>query len=155
MKFKVGDRVELVDNNGVFNEDYVRNGTKGVIESIDKDINRYCIKIDDYFIKSQYCKRQYTSYNSDLKLVTETIPESKAEPGFVFKMEDVVNRPSHYTQGKIEVIDFIEDQQLLFHESQVIKYVSRARYKGNELQDLKKAKFYLDRKIQKLENGKS
>lgn len=65
--------------------------------------------------------------------------------------EDLVNKPSHYTQGKIEVLSFIEDQNLSFHESQVLKYVVRAKHKGNELIDLKKAQFYLNRKIKLLE----
>lgn len=60
---------------------------------------------------------------------------------------DAVNHPSHYTRGKIEVIDFIEDQQLPYHLGNVIKYVARAGYKGNKLEDLKKARWYLDRYI--------
>lgn len=61
---------------------------------------------------------------------------------------DLVNRPPHYVTGKIEVIDFIEDQQLGFHLGNVIKYVCRSRHKGQEIQDLKKARWYLDRFIQ-------
>lgn len=63
------------------------------------------------------------------------------------KQEDVINHPSHYTRGKIEVIDFIEDQQLPYHLGNVIKYVARAGYKGDKLEDLKKARWYLDRYI--------
>ena len=39
---------------------------------------------------------------------------------------DNVSHPSHYTDGKIEVIDFIEDKKLGFNLGNVIKYVSRA-----------------------------
>lgn len=60
---------------------------------------------------------------------------------------DAVNHPSHYTRGKIEVIDFIEDQQLPYHLGNVIKYIARAGYKGDKLEDLKKARWYLDRYI--------
>lgn len=63
------------------------------------------------------------------------------------KKSDLVNSPSHYTQGKIEVIDFLEDQKLGFHEANVVKYICRANHKGNELEDLKKALWYLNRKI--------
>lgn len=63
------------------------------------------------------------------------------------KKEDVINHPSHYTRGKIEVIDFIEDQQLPYHLGNVIKYIARAGYKGDKLEDLKKARWYLDRYI--------
>lgn len=39
---------------------------------------------------------------------------------------DIINHPSHYTDGKIEVIDFIEDKKLNFHRGNAIKYISRA-----------------------------
>jgi len=64
-------------------------------------------------------------------------------------MNDIVNHPSHYTQGNIEVIDFIEDQELPYHEGNIIKYVSRHRFK-NGIEDLRKARWYLDRLIEKL-----
>lgn len=66
---------------------------------------------------------------------------------------DPVNHPSHYTDGKIEVIDFIEDKKLNFHLANAVKYISRAGKKdpSKEIEDLKKARWYLDRYIQKLE----
>lgn len=65
---------------------------------------------------------------------------------------DVINRPSHYTQGDgIEPIDFIESNSLNFCEGNVVKYVVRAPYKGTEVQDLKKARFYLNRLIKQAE----
>lgn len=66
-------------------------------------------------------------------------------------MDDNVNKPAHYTQGKIEVIDFIEDQKMGYHDGNAIKYICRYRYKGTPLQDLKKAKWYINRLIYKLE----
>jgi hypothetical protein len=68
---------------------------------------------------------------------------------------DPVNRPSHYTSGKIEVIDFIEDQQLGYHLGNVVKYVARAGKKDptKEVQDLEKARWYLERKINQLKNA--
>lgn len=66
---------------------------------------------------------------------------------------DPVSKPAHYTNGKIEVIEYIEDQEFGFHEANVIKYVSRARHKGKEIEDLKKARWYLDRKIKNLEEA--
>lgn len=65
---------------------------------------------------------------------------------------DLVNHPPHYTFGAIEVLDAIEDWDLDFHEAQVVKYVARALHKGERVQDLKKARFYLDRKIKLLES---
>ena len=79
--------------------------------------------------------------------VVKTIEESEAKTIELPKKEDVINHPSHYTRGKIEVIDFIEDQQLPYHLGNVIKYIARAGYKGDKLEDLKKARWYLDRYI--------
>ena len=55
-------------------------------------------------------------------------------------ISNVIDHPSHYNKGKIEVIDFIEDQQLPYHLGNVIKYIARAGYKGDKLEDLKKSK---------------
>lgn len=59
-------------------------------------------------------------------------------------IHNVIDHPSHYNRGKIEVIDFIEDQGLSFHLGNVIKYIARAGSKGDKLEDLKKARWYLD-----------
>lgn len=67
------------------------------------------------------------------------------------KEDDAVDHPQHYNTGRIEVIEAIEDWKLGFHEGNVVKYVARAKYKGRELEDLKKARWYLDRAIQRLE----
>lgn len=63
---------------------------------------------------------------------------------------NTVNHPKHYNKGQIEVIDFIEDQDLNFNRGNVLKYVSRAGMKGDELEDLEKALWYLKREIQRL-----
>lgn len=62
-------------------------------------------------------------------------------------ISNAIDHPSHYNRGKIEVIDFIEDQGLSFHLGNVIKYIARAGSKGDKLEDLKKARWYLDRYI--------
>lgn len=61
---------------------------------------------------------------------------------------DMVNHPQHYQHG-IEPIDYIESHNLNFNLGNVIKYVSRAPYKEAELEDLQKAKWYLEREINK------
>jgi len=70
------------------------------------------------------------------------------------QINDPVKNPSHYTFSKFEVIDVIEEWNLPFHLSNVIKYVSRAgkKSKDTEIQDLKKAQFYLNRYINNLES---
>lgn len=47
-------------------------------------------------------------------------------------MTDNVNHPSHYTDGKIEVIDFIEQKNLDFHRGNAVKYIARAGKKDPE-----------------------
>ena len=64
--------------------------------------------------------------------------------------DDKVNHPSHYTMGGIEVLDAIEAWKLDFSRGNIIKYVARAGRKGDEIEDLEKAKFYLDRVIARL-----
>lgn len=68
-------------------------------------------------------------------------------------ISDAVNHPAHYTDGGIEVIDFIESKRLGYHLGNVIKYICRAGKKGTNmgLQDLQKARWYLDRAIAKNE----
>lgn len=75
-------------------------------------------------------------------------------------MADVINHPQHYTLGKIEVIDFIEDKGLNFNLGNVVKYVARAGHKKSSgksmdakaLEDLKKAQWYLNREISSRES---
>lgn len=71
---------------------------------------------------------------------------------------DMVNSPSHYTNGKVEVIEIIEDavetapgpvEGVL--QGNALKYLLRLWLKENSLQDAKKARWYLDRLIKKLE----
>lgn len=72
------------------------------------------------------------------------------------QQDDPVNHPSHYTDGKIEVIDFIEDKNLNFHRGNAVKYIARAgkKSKDTEIQDLEKAAWYIDREIKRLEAKK-
>jgi len=60
---------------------------------------------------------------------------------------DPINHPAHYRFGKFEVLDVIDDWKLGFYEANIIKYVARAKHKDNEIEDLKKAQFYLNRLI--------
>jgi hypothetical protein len=67
-----------------------------------------------------------------------TMTEPKADP---------VNHPAHYKVGGIETIDFIEAKSLGYNLGNVVKYVSRADHKGERLENLEKARWYLDREI--------
>lgn len=60
--------------------------------------------------------------------------------------KEKVNHPDHYNKG-IETIDYIESWNMNFAQGNVVKYVSRYSMKGG-LEDLKKAKWYLERLIE-------
>lgn len=66
---------------------------------------------------------------------------------------DPVNHPAHYTHGSIEPIAVIEDWKLGYCLGNVIKYLARAEHKGATVQDLKKARWHLDREITRREKG--
>ena len=77
----------------------------------------------------------------------------------IFENDDRVNSPSHYTTGKVEAIEVIEDaineapsmQTGMLH-AQVLKYMLRLWLKDNPLEDAKKAQWYLTRLISKLDS---
>ena len=82
----------------------------------------------------------------------ECVDEVKEE---IVKEDDPVNHPKHYTDGRIEVIEYIEDKNLGFCLGNAIKYISRAgkKEKDKEIQDLRKAMWYIERRIYELENN--
>ena len=67
--------------------------------------------------------------------------------------KEMVNHPSHYNRGKYEAIDVIEHWQMNFNLGNALKYLSRAGHKDDIIQDLKKARWYIDREIQRLNKG--
>ena len=72
--------------------------------------------------------------------------------------KEQVNHPEHYGEGVYEVINIIEHFPHIdnsMHLGNVVKYVLRAGKKGDALEDLKKAQFYLSRKIKRMEDEKS
>jgi len=70
-------------------------------------------------------------------------------------IKDVVNHPPHYTKG-IETSDYIESWEMGFIEGNIIKYITRYKYKDKPIEDLKKAQWYLTKLIEvnKYRNGK-
>ena len=89
-----------------------------------------------------------TSSNTPMQGVTHNVPMQidMFEPEF----DDLVNHPAHYKVGGIETIDFIEAKKLGYNLGNVVKYLTRADYKGNKLEDLRKAQWYLTREISAL-----
>ncbi len=94
---------------------------------------------------------------------TENIQdEVLKQTGGELKEYDNVNRPAHYADSKIEVIDYIEDKKLGFCLGNAVKYISRAGKKKDsgrniidkEIEDLQKAIWYINRRIYELQNLK-
>ena len=80
----------------------------------------------------------------------DVVTTKELEEGIVFEFEDVVNHPSHYTDGKIEVWDYIKDKGLNYFLGNAVKYISRAGKKEPDkyVQDLQKAIAYLNKEIE-------
>ena len=77
---------------------------------------------------------------------------------WIKKMTDMVNHPTHYTShpSGVEVIQITEHMN--FCLGNAIKYILRSEHKGRQIEDLKKAIWYLNREIERLErsdNGQS
>ena len=70
------------------------------------------------------------------------------------QLNPAVNHPKHYSFGKIEVIDFIDDQNLNFAKGNAIKYICRAgkKDKEKEVEDLEKAIWYLRHEVERIKN---
>ena len=96
----------------------------------------------------EYRKAKATKKDGDWKqlgLFSSNTPMQKADP---------VNHPAHYKVGGIETIDFIEAKKLGYNLGNVVKYITRSDHKGNRLQDLRKAQWYLEREIWNAEDNK-
>ena len=91
-----------------------------------------------------YAQEQLAYYEERRK---QTQQESRA----------TINHPEYYCSGGIEAIDFIEAHNLNFSRGNVIKYVTRAGRKDGEeeLTALEKAKWYLDREIERIKKGRA
>lgn len=144
-KFEKGDKVIFADTNEtrdlhIYNQRYYpAPGTMGEIVSL---------KGNFYMVKWEEGRTAGDGIWAASETMLKPFCEGKG-------MNDVVNHPSHYTSGKIEVIDYIEDQKLPYHLGNVVKHISRAGKKdpAKTVEDLKKAEWYLHRYIGLLENN--
>lgn len=125
-KFKVGDKVRWVGHG-------------------DPDMGEV-ISADSFSVSFEWMNDDPTTFAWDE--IGNSIRLSEPE-------NDVVNHPSHYTAYKgVEIIDITE--QMNFNLGNVVKYVTRAglKSKDTEIEDLSKAKWYLEREIARLEEAK-
>ena len=96
----------------------------------------------------------FNEWNSKNDSIAFDVTEDEIEHPYV--EDDRVNSPSHYTAGKVEAIDIIEDAianapnpTFGFLQAQALKYLLRLWLKDNPLEDAKKAQWYLTRLIKK------
>ena len=106
-----------------------------------------------YYIR----KKHITTAKAAAPKAAVAKPKSKkvAKPVPKAEDQDMVNHPAHYTVGGIETIDFIEAKQLGYHVGNAVKYLSRGAYKGRNVEDLKKAVWYILREIDRIEGDKA
>ena len=154
MKFKVGDKVKAVNNNTIFTSERMK--WAGVVTKITED--GFSAKTTKHLLLSALdVEFDCLDYN-DFELETEEKAKGEPKPQVVSTMpkDDAVSHPSHYADGKIEVIDFIEDKGLNFNRGNAVKYVCRAGKKdpAKEVEDLEKAVFYLNHEIERLKGAK-
>ena len=109
-------------------------------KNFDKDNDYPCKACEGYNAYVNYMAYQPVDFKTISTWDNEDVFDKKAK-------QDVVNSPKHYTAGKYEVIDVIEDWDLNFRLANTIKYIARHKHKGKPLEDLKKALWYLQREI--------
>ena len=152
MKHKIGDKVKI-------REDLVVNKCYGIdtfVEDMEKfkgkEVTIFDITYEagrEYRIEEDEGAYFWTAEMFETDKVKETIPNPDS------RRDDPVNHPSHYTTGKIEVCDFIVDKGLNFCLGNAIKYIARCQHKyggTKRVEDLKKAKWYIERQIEEWEN---
>ena len=103
---------------------------------------------DDWENKKAFWKTMKDQYGDRAAEVMDQLVDPENIFGEITLELDPVNHPPHYTKGGIETIDFIEAKDLNYRLGNVVKYVSRAGKKDSDpLEDLRKARWYLDREI--------
>ena len=107
-----------------------------------------------YAVQHKQRAKQLTTFQERAKQLTAPQEDKPDVFATLWKQvepvtNDNVNHPAHYKTGGIETIDFIEAKGLNYHLGNVVKYITRADHKGDRLENLKKAQWYLNREIDK------
>ncbi|WP_447550343.1 DUF3310 domain-containing protein [Staphylococcus epidermidis] len=138
-----GDRIRMQEVNGVEIIVQIKNVYRLVQSKLDMD--KWVADVEAIDGRTWTIDDSYDFYS----LANENEPVEMT-------LDDKVNRPSHYTYGDIEVVDFIEQvtkdykPELAFAIGNAIKYISRANRKNGK-EDLDKARWYLNRAFEKWE----
>lgn len=111
-----------------------------------------CLGCPEYGQYWRERSRELYEYNKeDCGMEEIQNPEININAEFIYTNDENVNHPNHYNKHTIEPIDVINDWELPFDLGAVVKYISRYRYKGSPVEDLKKAVWYLNDFVQRLE----
>ena len=166
MAFRIDDTVKVIGN-GVSRHQYDI-GMIGIIARCYKDQDagrvRYVVKSggrnQSLFADEIELVKSMTFVEAVKPVITEAI-KGFAEDEVVYRGcpsmntrdDDPVNHPSHYTDGKFEVIEYIEDKNFGYHLGNAVKYISRAGKKdpSKTKQDLAKAIWYINRYMNSLD----
>ncbi len=139
VRVKICERAFRDENDEVWN--YEPEFRSGIVVSVDKYKKS---------AKVEFKGGNFTIIDSNSKW--EKLPINRK----IATHEDVVNQPSHYTYGDIEVIDYCDQvcktypPELAPYVFNAIKYVSRATHKNGK-EDIAKAKYYVQRLFDKWE----
>ncbi|MCG2339261.1 DUF3310 domain-containing protein [Staphylococcus epidermidis] len=140
----IGDRIRIQEVNGVEITVQIKNVYRLVQSSL--DIDKWVADVEAIDGRIWTIDDCYDFYS---------LPNGNE--GTKKILDDKVNRPTHYTYGDIEIIDFIEQvtkdykPELAFAIGNAIKYISRANRKNGK-EDLDKARWYLNRAFEKWES---
>jgi hypothetical protein len=98
-----------------------------------------------YMVRKEMLKAALTQANNERPPIRmQSSPSTNTVKPYA---TDMINSPPHYTAGGIETIDFIEAKKLGYNLGNVVKYITRSNLKGDRLENLKKAQWYLNREI--------
>jgi len=104
--------------------------------------------------EKKYIKKAKAVFKSPRSRLINDLFQMRKAMDAIESKKDVVNNPPHYTTGGVETLDFIEAKDLNYRLGNVVKYVSRAGKKDSDpVQDLEKARFYLEREIAARKNA--
>jgi hypothetical protein len=134
-------------NENINYEEVVKSRAKHAVCSVDMN-GMYCVRYDNFVTE------KFEDKLSAWKFAYYMMLQWDKNKTYTEQVIDMVNRPPHYTVNGIEVIDVIENYKLNYKLGNVVKYILRADLKGNRLQDLKKALWYLKREIEQSEKQK-
>jgi hypothetical protein len=141
-------KVKKVSRASLMRQYYNGNPTATVKEVADKFKTSYSVA---YMVRKEMQKPKKQRAGNWKRIAVFSSGKSILNPEITVEEPkvDPVNHPTHYKVGGIETIDFIEAKSLGYHLGNAVKYITRADHKGNRLQDLQKAKWYIDRAIEK------